>query len=496
MNRFTQLLGRASALALLLLIIGVSVQKVNAQGVAGGTVISNRVAVQYVEPTGSTVNTVSNTVTVTVANVTGLAITPDNGSTPGVNGGATGVTRTLVLSNTGNISETISFGASGASLIKTGPFTVTQAFVDVDNSGTFNAGDIDILAASPSNLTLAFQTSVNVIVKGDVAVNAAEGSTINLQLGDAATGSPTFDNQPADLSAGSVKTVGSTGINGNLEARGDLHFTVLATGSVLIGPTGQPAAVGPTSNNDDYTNKTQTTGVSVPFGGSTTAGQTITFVNTIRNGSATTDNMVITAPTVPAGAGWLVEVRTGANPFVTISGAGGSTTIAVPGSSDLNIDVRITSPSGISVLTGFATVIRATSGITPATYNETIDRLWTGFIRADKSVTVTNATGIGTATSPVPGAVMQYSIVYTNVTASSGTGNVNLSATNVLLTEDGNAVPNNWGSTTTHVAGSATDTTAGSSITGDVAGSSLLTLTIPSLAPGATGTFSFKRTIK
>jgi hypothetical protein len=489
-----KLIGRVAALALLLLLIGHASKEVKAQGVAGGTVISNRISITYTEPTGSTVQTVSNTVTVTVVNVTGLAITPDNGTTPGVNGGAANVQRTFVLSNTGNISETISFGASGASLIKTGPFTVTSAFVDVDNSGAFNTGDIDILAASPGSLTMAFQTSVNVIVRGDVSTTAAEGATITLQLGDASANSPTFDNVPADLTAGSVKTVGSTGTNGNLEARGDLRFVVLATGNILIGPAGQPAAVGPTNTNDDYTNKTQTAGVNVPFGSNTTAGAVITFVNTIRNGSATADSVVITAPTIPTGTGWVVEVRTGANPFVNITA--GSTTISVPGSSDLNIDVRITSPSGIAVLTGYSTVLRATSGITPANFNETIDRLWTGFVRADKSYTVTNSTGVGAAGAAVPGAVIQYSIAYSNVTATSGTGNVNLVATNVVMTEDGNAAPNNWGTTTTHVAGSASDTTAGSSIAGDTAGSSVLTLTIPSLAPGATGTFKFSRTIK
>jgi hypothetical protein len=485
--------GGALSLALLLLIIGISASNANAQGVAGGTVISNRAAVQYNEPTGATVNTISNTVSVTVVNVTGLAITPDGTVTPGVNGGASNVTRTFVLSNTGNISQTIAFGASGASLIKTGAFTVTAAFVDTDNSGAFNAGDVDLLAASPGTLVMNFQTSVNVIVRGNVSATAAEGSAITLQLGDTTTGGPTFDNQPADLTPGSVKTVGSTGTNGNLEARGNLSFNVLATGSVLIGPMGQPAAVGPSSNNDDYTNKTQTAGVNVPFGGVTTAGGILTFVNTIRNGSATVDNVVVTAPTVPTG--FTVEVRSGANPFVPISTAGQSATISVPASSDLNIDVRVTAPTGISVLTGYTTLLRATSGITPANFNETIDRLYTGFIRADKTQTVTNGTGIGAANAAVPGAVIEYTIVYTNVTASSGTNNVNLTATNVILTEDGNAAPNNWGATTNHVAGSASDTLSGV-ITGDAAGSSVLTDTIPTLAPGATGTFKFSRTIR
>src|SRR5205085_11140525 len=138
-----------------------------------------------------------------------------------------------------------------------------------------------------------------------------------------------------------------------------------------------------------------------------------------------------------------VEVRSGANPFANITAAGSSTTISVPGSSDLNIDVRITAPTNISVLTGFSTVIRATSGITSSAFNETIDRLWTGFVSAVKSVTVTNSTGIGPATAAVPGAVIEYTIVYTNVTTTGGTNNLPLTATNFVLPEASTAPPNN-----------------------------------------------------
>src|SRR2546430_14245719 len=48
---------------------------------AGGTVISNQASATYSDGTNS-YSTVSNTVTVTVSNVSGLAITPDAGSNP------------------------------------------------------------------------------------------------------------------------------------------------------------------------------------------------------------------------------------------------------------------------------------------------------------------------------------------------------------------------------------------------------------------------------
>ena len=54
----------------------------------GGTTISNQASATYSDGT-NTYNTVSNTVTVIVSNVSGLAITPDAGSNPTVVAGQT-----------------------------------------------------------------------------------------------------------------------------------------------------------------------------------------------------------------------------------------------------------------------------------------------------------------------------------------------------------------------------------------------------------------------
>jgi hypothetical protein len=140
-------------------------------------------------------------------------------------------------------------------------------------------------------------------------------------------------------------------------------------------------------------------------------------------------------------------------------------------------------------------VIRASSTNTPASFNETIDRLYTGFLRLDKTVSVTNGTGIGGPTDAVSGAVIEYVITYTNIASSGGTGNATLTATNIVITENGSVGPNNWGTTTDQVVGSASDT-GGGIITGDSAGSTLLTDTISSLGAGQSGVFRFRRTIR
>src|SRR5712691_2782960 len=110
---------------------------------AGGTVISNQASATYSDGTNS-YSTVSNTVTVTVSNVSGLAITPDAGSNPTVVAGQTAVLFNFTVTNTGNFSDQVHFLASGASVRLVGPGSVTRAVIDVDGSGTINAGDTDI----------------------------------------------------------------------------------------------------------------------------------------------------------------------------------------------------------------------------------------------------------------------------------------------------------------------------------------------------------------
>jgi hypothetical protein len=148
------------------------------------------------------------------------------------------------------------------------------------------------------------------------------------------------------------------------------------------------------------------------------------------------------------------------------------------------------------VLSGFNTIVRAVSGITPANTNDTIDRLYTGFIRLTKTVVVVNGTAKGGATDAVPGAVITFSVGYSNLASTGGTNCVTLNASNLVITEDGTAGANNWGTYTTHVVNSATDSRSGT-ITGNGATTSnALTDTVASLLAGQSGTFAFQRLIK
>ncbi|HEX9918824.1 MAG TPA: hypothetical protein VGA87_06640 [Pyrinomonadaceae bacterium] len=673
---------------------------------SGNTIISNQASAVYTDSAANNYSTVSNTVTVTVANVSGLRILPDNAVNPAVVPGDTNAFFLFTVTNTGNFADQVRFLASGQSLNLTGPGVITAAVIDMDASNTITAGDVNVFSNGADVLhSLAQNASATIVVRVTINAAASAGDTVQVFLGDAATGAAQgYDNQapdnPATPSAHEVRTVSATSTNGVREARGDIRVTVqndaqlravltvpagpvalggnisysmqvcndgnrpassmslgaftgvyivmpipvgtvlsatnafpagtlyttsalttapetavwtntapgtLSTvtrvafntgaslaattcsasfplivtitasdattpiyavvdsfasntigtvlndqsdspgaevtnrgdrnadfdeprlgldpvntgkgirqptllqqvGNVLIGPAGQPAATGPGgSNNTDFTNRSVTTGITgvPPCAGpaipacSTNAAGFIVFTNTVRNTGNATDTFTLTAPTVPAG--FTVGVSTNAGgPFTTISGGGSFALAPLARNTDVNVYVRVDAPAGQQILTGFDSIIQAASGNTPANTNQTIDRLYTGFVRLDKTATVVDASGNPSAT--IPGATIVYTITYTNVMTVPGAGSNSsaLTATNLVITEDGGAGGNNWATYTTQVTSPAPSvSTAGGTVT-DGTGNPVISTTnvlkgnVPSLAPGETGTFQFRRLI-
>jgi hypothetical protein len=706
----------ARALAVLALLCLCAVPSF-AQATSGGTQIQNRASATYSDGSNSySVN--SNTVTVTVANVAGLTITPDGGSVPTVVAGQTSVDFTFTVTNSGNFATQVRFPALGAAIVTSGPITITQAVVDVTGNG-LGAGDVDILGnASPvlypsASPYLARNASFNVVVRATVNAAANAGDAISVTLGDASgdnvasngsaaevrtsvpasvtlTGSEseaigsittsvendaklqveltvpagpvalgsnitysttlrnngarpvaaqTLQNAPAgsntgvfvvvpipqntvlqsvpapgagitvlysvsplgadpgpgdppasgplsnavawtttppavlssttrvafrvnsgnpvtngtvisgldivltipttvnatnpiwgiaeafgrnsigtmitdqsDNSAGQVANKGDGNANFNEPKFGvdplsatkgfQLPTTLTQVGSVLLGPSGAPAAVGPTNNNDDYTNKSVAPAVIAGLSHLDTisGAASIDFTNTVQNTGNANDTFTLTAPTVPAG--FTVAISTnGGTSFTTVSG-GGSTTLAVAFGSSANFIVRVTAPSGSAVLQGFSTTIRATSGISSGQSNDTIDRLYTGFLKLLKSYTVINGTSVGGPTDAVPGADIEYTITYSNVsTGGGGAGCVDLVASNVVISEDGSAAPNNWAATTTQVLSPAPSDSNGGTITDGstngavTAATTFLKDAAGTVNPGVSKAFVFRRRI-
>jgi len=607
--------------------------------------------------------------------VSGLTITPDAGSNPSVVAGQTLVVYNFTVTNTGNFTDQVRFLASGASARVSGPGTITRAVIDIDNSGTINAGDTDINTngADVVSANILQNGSIGVLVEVSINAGATTGQTVQVLLGDAATGGPGFDNQTADSSANEVRTESALSVNGKREGRGDVSASVVVdallsltlnapagpvalgsditytwqlsnpgsrdvsgvtlnaatqvyiiapipartvlkagqtfpagtlyttsalttpplsatwvssapplntviriafpvgatlaagtssaainmvvtintginasvpideigdsfgknsvlanitdqsgdatsnngdgnanfnetyvagaghgviqqtllmqVGSVLLGPAGAPGAVGPTDNNDDYTNKSANPANIAP-GGTTTAATQLVYTNTVQNTGNGNDTFTLDAPTVPAG--FTVEISTDGGGSYTDVTSGGSTSLAVSYGSSANITVRITVPVGKLVLTAFSTTIRATSTATAGASNSTIDRSYTGFIQLTKTFSVANGTGVGGPTDPVPGAVITYDITYTNISSSNGDANcVKLTASNLVINEDGLVAPNNWG---TYTVNSGSPSDSGSGVVATVS-ATRYTDTVATVAPGASGVFTFKRSI-
>ena len=408
-----------------------------------GTVISNTATSTYSDAVsgGTDFTTTSNTVDITVTDVAGLAITPDAGTRANVVLNQTGVDFLFTVTNTGNFTNQVVFKEAGESIILTGSASITAAVIDLDKDGVIDVADTDIFGngADVTSADVAQNGTLFVIVRTTISGVALGGSTIKVQLGDAAVATP-WDNEVLVASASDVVTA-LHGTDVQVEARGDVSAIVNSLGSVLIGPSGFPGAFGSGSDtNDDYTNRSVNTGILVRPGLNTNASGTTIFTNSVRNTGNADDVFTFTAPAFTDDFTVEVSVDGGAT-YDDLSVT--SPTLAVDYNTTETILVRITAPSGIEVLKGYANTIRATSGTTTAAYNETIDRLYTGYLSLAKSQTVTNATGKGdgSLTDAVAGATIAYLVAYDNVSLEDGgNGSAALSARNIVLID---AIPTN-----------------------------------------------------
>ncbi|HEV3470653.1 MAG TPA: hypothetical protein VG148_15120 [Pyrinomonadaceae bacterium] len=282
-------------------------------------------------------------------------------------------------------------------------------------------------------------------------------------------------------------------------------------GDVLLGPSGAPGAAGPGGDNNlDYTNRSVAPAAIDGLSHlDQLSGQvSVLFTNTVQNTGNADDTYTFTAPSFPLGFG--VEISTdGGTNFVPASS---NPTLAVAFGATANIVVRVTTTPTAAVLQGFSTTIRATSANTPAETNDTINRVYTGFLKLEKTSTIVNPTDVGNGQDDpgpddaVPGAHIQYVITYTNISVGGGgAGCVDLVASSVVIRERGDSAPNNWDVTTKQVTdpmpsdanstgtpGTVTDELTGQPVTEDTV---RLQDAVPNLGPQATGTFTFRRRI-
>ena len=260
-----------------------------------------------------------------------------------------------------------------------------------------------------------------------------------------------------------------------------------------------------------------------------------------QNGAAlingTTVRIAYPVGSTPAGTGRTALYTLTAGSFVlsssTTNGVADGTaapikiaSLAVASSQDYNVIIDLPAASAITI--GYSVPIVAYVDSNPATagfknvaaedtpFNIKIDRVYTGYLNLAKQSRILVGTGPAlsvltdgtlstTNKTPAPGNIIEYVITYTNIsTAASGSGNVILNANNIVITEDGAVLPNNWATFTTNVISSAVDATAGAVITYFVNGTASATTDpaitryidkVPTLAPAGVGTFTFQRKV-
>jgi hypothetical protein len=371
----------------------------------------------------------------------------------------------------------------------------------LDESGDQNPSNFD---GSLGNMTPPPTTDTN----GDGVPDKLPDTVPDGHVAD----STDLTNTGTDTTGNNTSDTNNPGVNQG----GEANVFTLSVASVLNGPSGFPGAVGPTNNNDDFTNKSS----NVPAGlapGSTFDPNPVNFTNTVSNTGNQTANISL-LPTPPANTGDLpngtvvtISANNGATSatytynngvFTFTSGSGivggnpvsATNPVRIDGvatNGTANYTVNVDLPAGTPLSTdpniqrGFPVPITAfidsnNNGLADdGAANTSIDRVYTGFLQLIKQSRILQGTGpvvqgtdgtlSTTPKKPAPGNIIEYVIQYKNISEpqpANGSNNGLLNAGNVVITEDGTVNSNNWAKDnpptnslidTSHVANSAQD---------------------------------------
>ncbi|MEH2058587.1 MAG: hypothetical protein V7K97_21030 [Nostoc sp.] len=292
----------------------------------------------------------------------------------------------------------------------------------------------------------------------------------------------------------------NTGTNSTTGALNVTTLSVPGASSVLNGPNGVPDAVGPTDNNDDFTNKSALISPNAAPG-SKVDPAAVSFTNTVQNTGTSPANisLIPTPPATPGdlpkdtvvtvsyqglsatykydGANFIFQTGSGlvnGNPISAtnpvridaVAANGGKANYGVsvdlPANTPLSTDTNAQGAAITTIQRGFPTPVTAfidtnNNGLPDDTAtNISIDRVYTGFLQLVKESRVLQGSGPALSNSadgtfsvtpkkPAPGNIIEYQITYKNISAPQvGTGNVILNADKIVITEDGTQSPNNW----------------------------------------------------
>ena len=180
---------------------------------AAGTLIKNLATVSYEDENGNSYSAQSNEAVVTVAPVYSATIENDNtlSGSPGQT-----VYFPHTLSNTGNIEDTYTVGATETSAVPVGAIPVV--YLDANNNGQPDSGE-----AVVTSVTVPAGEQVNLVVAFQVPTNATAGTVLSTELTATSTNLTT---------AGSVVTDSGTNSDGTDGTNDDIIN--VSTGPVLV----------------------------------------------------------------------------------------------------------------------------------------------------------------------------------------------------------------------------------------------------------------------
>jgi hypothetical protein len=512
---------------------GLTVTDLRSTSIKLDTGTQDRILIANAIPAGTTLSTVNPTPAAgwtVVYSVSDLAITDPL------------TAEWTTLRPTSGIITRIGFVKTGV-LTNDAPATTGFSFEVVPNAG-FAGGPIASIAqvfgqSGPGAVVPGTPTQIVYDESGDnVSNNGLDGtdpnSTTNPSVPTGITKGIADPNDP-DPSGGinadpTTKNTGTT--------PGGESTVFIIAGGLTNGPKNAPDAVGPSNNNDDFTNKSVVLPVGLDPAVQLTDAQTpaVVFDNTLKNGSPVPQIITLmpdkpAAGTIPDGTTVTIDPDgpgSGAPVVFTLTGGVYTLpagvfppTVSVAGNGTVPYTVAVNLGGPADQLKEYPITITAfvdTDGDrTPDTdeaSNKTIDRLYTGYVKLLKEARILDGTtevvGFTSDTallSPAlrPKRIIEYRITYTNISSAAPTGStsVTLPANSLTITEDGTAAPNTWFATTkdsvgTANPGSASDLTVGSAITTTVNGTDIQTYvdTVNAVAPQSTGMFLFRRQVK
>ncbi|HYU97959.1 MAG TPA: hypothetical protein VE977_03980, partial [Pyrinomonadaceae bacterium] len=150
---------------------------------AAGTIISSHAEGTYLSGDSELINTISGTVTLIVAAVSGIAVTPDDTTPSSTHTPQERTTKVFRVCNTGNVAD--SFTITRAEI--NAPATLAALYLDLDGNGLVSPGDLPALVGTTVSPSFYADRCLGVLAVVDTNDTAA-GSLLTLRLTAVTTG--------------------------------------------------------------------------------------------------------------------------------------------------------------------------------------------------------------------------------------------------------------------------------------------------------------------